>query len=217
MKRLWRFLPAFLQGVLLNLVRALPYLVIMWLGHVVTRTQVVREWLEKHDYSTEVVLVVVVIAFGFLWMQFDLRGIKGRMKSVLEIIKHIQNFLSLEHEHYQVFRSNSPLSLTVKGKGIAEQCNARKIAEKYAQQVEVDEAAKEYDIQVAAFDFAKNKLSDKIDEEENENIKKVAYNNAFKVDTILGVIGVVLRDYILEERGMSPEGVDKTNPRKQDA
>ncbi len=142
-------------------------------------------------------------------------SIKGRLASAESAVEGIQRSLrdiraSMANRYSS---TNSPQSLNEAGKRAAEAIDALSIARKYVGYVQIGEGASAYDIQQACFDFALRDLPNKLTDEEKKIIKDFAYRDGTAEETILRtVVGITMRDRMLEDRGLAPDRVDSNDP-----
>ena len=94
------------------------------------------------------------------------------------------------------------MTLTEFGKELSEKVNAGEIVKRYADELIVEvKGMKEYQIQEFCFNFAKEDLLVKLTEnafEDFERIANVAFSEGMEIDQVTQVIGLELRDYLLE-------------------
>lgn len=110
----------------------------------------------------------------------------------------------------------SPINLTPVGNEIVEKINANTILARCLSQLE-KEVEKEkpnnaYDIQMVAMKIAKEKMVTCLNETELAVVKQEAYNRGLLVEDIMSVFGVLLRNHILNQKGISISDVDKHAP-----
>lgn len=60
-----------------------------------------------------------------------------------------------------------------------------------------------------SIDLAKNKLIDYLNEDELLKVKNQAYNYGILIEDIMSIFGILLRNYILDKKGMSVHDIDK--------
>lgn len=123
---------------------------------------------------------------------------------------------------YQIVNPNrpvaamSPISLTDKGKQIAENIKANTVLQKYvaklSPEIDAENPKNAYDIQIAAMKIAKEKMLTLLNEEELTMIKQEAYNRGLLVEDVMSVFGVLLRNHVLNQKGMPISDVDKHSP-----
>ncbi|MGE3278509.1 MAG: hypothetical protein AB7J40_01755 [Candidatus Altimarinota bacterium] len=113
-------------------------------------------------------------------------------------------------------RSNSPLSLTKIGEQILLAVDAENIFSKYSDRMisEVEKMSPNnaYDIQQASLDVARTKMIDLLDSKELSLIKQEAFNRGILVEDVMSVFGYLLRNHILDIKGIPLTDVDKHDP-----
>lgn len=123
---------------------------------------------------------------------------------------------------YQIVNPNravaatSPISLTDIGRAIAEKIGANTILEKYVSklvaEVELEKPKNAYDIQMVSMKVAKEKMINLLNEEELLAVKQEAYNRGIIVEDVMTVFGVLLRNHVLNQKGLPISDVDKHTP-----
>lgn len=110
----------------------------------------------------------------------------------------------------------SPINLTQVGKEIVEKIKAETILAKYlaklSKDMDVENPKNAYDIQMAAMKLAKEKMLTLLNGDELAAVKQEAYNRGLIVEDIMSVFGVLLRDYVLKEKGYPISDIDKHTP-----
>lgn len=110
----------------------------------------------------------------------------------------------------------SPIGLTEKGKEVVEKIKANAILERCLPQlikeVAVENPNNAYDIQTVAMRVAKEKMLGCLNEAELTTVKEEAYIRGILVEDIMSVFGVLLRNHILEQKGISISDVNKYAP-----
>lgn len=116
-----------------------------------------------------------------------------------------------------LFRAQSPLGLTDKGREVAQTLAAPVVLQRLYPDllaaVNATHPQTAYDIQAAAFKTAQETLTKLIDEHELEAFKNEAFTRGLLLDDILIMFGILLRDRILAERGIATIEVDRTHPK----
>lgn len=145
-----------------------------------------------------------------------LRKHVGGIISMMEKINEIHSSMIARHGK-PLAESQSPISLTDYGKDIAKQINANDLVNKYANDLYNNMTGlNAYQIQEYCFDFSENKLLGKLEENDKvyfNKISDVAYENGIAVENIMKmVVGIALRDKILEMSGKSHKEVDDNAP-----
>lgn len=114
-------------------------------------------------------------------------------------------------------KAQSPISLTHIGTAIANNLDANKILSRYKDkaksEVDIESPQNAYDIQMAAMKVAKEKLLSFLADDELEAVKKEAFARGLSLEDIMSVFGVLLRDCILEEKGIPITDVDHHAPK----
>ena len=138
----------------------------------------------------------------------------GHIINALISLQQSMNTLMAERED-RYSQANSPQQLNETGVAMSKEINAKSIAKKYAHLVQIKEGANAYDIQETCFHFALHSLPDQLTADEKDKIKNVAFEQGGNAETILRVVvGIVLRDEILEKRDLTPDHVDAAQPKK---
>ncbi len=110
----------------------------------------------------------------------------------------------------------SPITLTDVGKEIAQKIKAETILNKYlaklSKEIDAEDPKNAYDIQMTAMKLVKGKMLTFLNGEELAIVKQEAYNRGLIVEDIMSVLGVLLRDHILKEKGYPISDVDKHTP-----
>lgn len=116
----------------------------------------------------------------------------------------------------KVIQAHNPLSLTDLGKSIAGDICAEDILKRCMARLEalVNEKAPKnaYDIQMAALLVVREKLAYLLTEEELLRAKDEAYRKGMILEDVLSVVGILLRNALLEKNNMPIADVDKHQP-----
>lgn len=111
-----------------------------------------------------------------------------------------------------VLTSTSPLGLSELGQKIVENVGAQKILKKYikklTEEIEDSSAKNAYDIQMEAMRIAKERMIRFLNEEELNTIKQEAFSHGIITEDVLAVFGILLRNHVLEEKGLPIFDVD---------
>lgn len=112
----------------------------------------------------------------------------------------------------------SPISLTDIGKQIAANINAENLVgrnrDRLIAAVEMESPKNAYDIQMAAMKVAREKMLPMLNESELLAVKQEAYNRGLLVEDVLSVFGVLLRNIVLEKKGIPIADVDRHVPKQ---
>jgi vesicle coat complex subunit len=110
----------------------------------------------------------------------------------------------------------SPISLTDIGNQIAEKIEANRLLQKYvgklSAEVELENPKNAYDIQMSSMRIAKEKMLSFLDENELNIVKQEAYSRGVIVQDVMAVFGVLLRNYILNQKNIPIAAVDTHAP-----
>lgn len=138
----------------------------------------------------------------------DMHYIKG----TLDLLKHgMPNSLTQAH---------SPVSLTAKGKEVAEQMRIEEMVaanwEKIESKIDAKVSSKNaYDIQQFCIEHATVSLDQFFKQEDVAKIKMYAYENGQPLAFYGGMIGVIIRDRYFEVKNIPLEEVDQNDPNKR--
>ena len=109
--------------------------------------------------------------------------------------------------------ANSPISLNDRGKKLSKTIDASDIASKYQEKlVRKAKNKSPYQIQQSCFDFATSEILEDLEKEDNEKYKfltDVAYDEGVEVEELMQIVGLVLRDQVLQAVNQSSENIDK--------
>jgi hypothetical protein len=118
----------------------------------------------------------------------------------------------------RVVAAMSPITLTDIGKDIAEKIKADTILERcipqLVKEVELEKPNNAYDIQMISMKVAKERMISCLNENELTTVKQEAYNRGLLVEDIMSVFGVLLRNHMLNKKGIPISDVDKHTPAK---
>ena len=118
-----------------------------------------------------------------------------------------------------LYRTQSPLALTPKGHAVSADLKAKEIISRVYDKLHkaIDEESPDtaYDIQVAALKVAKEGLPKLITGKELISIKEHAFQNGALLEDMLIIFGIMLRDRVLQERGIPLTEVDLSEPAKK--
>ena len=178
------------------------------------------------------VLVLMLILFILVWMIYHVGRYKEIFGSHIKKIENVDdlcdrmvkletmvNLIYMNTNPRKLVESHSPLSLSEEGKKAAESIQANKILErihgKLEALVEETKPKNAYDIQVASLKST-SQMIDLLNEEELNKIKDFAFLQGLRLEDLFPIFGVLLRNMILEGRGIPIAEVDKHEPKKAD-
>lgn len=142
-------------------------------------------------------------------------SLEGMSERVIAISTKVDLIYGLVNPN-SMTRAHSPISLTEIGAQTATSINAESLLIKYyirlKKIVDKSDPQNAYDIQNIAMSITKEKLIEFMTASEINIIKDSAYKNGVIVEDILSILGVMLRDKILDERGIPVSDVDLHTP-----
>ncbi len=143
-------------------------------------------------------------------LEISIDLINTKLKDIGDDIKDLQKE---QPTSPNVLTQRSPIALNDKGQKISDAINAEQIVltslDKYLQTLLPEQLENPYDIQEKSFDYM-NDFS--FDDKTTDMLKRVAYDEGVSMLDVKRILGVVLRDKILEKRGFSPNDVDEHTP-----
>lgn len=178
------------------------------------------------------VFVLLVILGAVMWMIYKAGHIISRWTDRENSIKELRQDWNRDIPYLKVrldilyqqnsagssLKSTSPINLTDVGKEISAALDAPGIVEKHAKTLRglVDKANPQtaYDLQQECFAIVDKHLPALLTDEELKIAKGRALHYGTPLDNVLAVVGVLLRDKLLAERGWPLDDVDKPNPSK---
>lgn len=186
--------------------------------------------IEQLNSSVFVLIVILIIAF---WATYKLgwiinlfKSFKERNKETGNDIKSIGRTLSavkattdlLYKAHLNTIKAHSPISLTEKGNTMSSDL---KLEDKVTahwndikNKIEEKEPSNPYDIQVISMDIANGCFEQLFSELEKNEIKVYAYNKGEDLLQIFPIIGVIIRDRYLKEKGIPASEIDTHTPKQ---
>lgn len=189
-------------------------------------TQIFLELIHQLN-SSVFVLLTILVCIG--WALYKIGGWTAifkhqddkinKLETLSEKIIELKTKVELIYDNTnprKTVAAFSPISLTEIGKGIADKIKANTILEKHisklASEVEAEKPKNAYDIQMASMKVAKEKMITLLNEDELSAVKQEAYNRGIIVEDIMSVFGVLLRNHVLNQKGLPISDVDKHTP-----
>lgn len=190
---------------------------------------VLTKLIEQLDSS---VFVLMVILFVLVWMIYHVGRYKEIFSSHSQKIGNIDGFgdrmvklettinlIYMNTNPRKMVEAHSPLSLSEEGKKAAENIHADKILKRIHTKLEsfVEESKPKnaYDIQVASLKSTA-RILELLNEEELIAIKDYSFQQGLRLEDLFPIFGVLLRNLILEDRGIPIADVDKHEPKATD-
>jgi len=178
------------------------------------------------------VFVLMLILFVLVWMIYHvgrykeifgthskkLNSIDGLGERMVKLETTV-NLIYMNTNPRKMVEAHIPLSLSEEGKRAATNIHADKILDrihgKLKAFVEESKPKNAYDIQVASLK-ATAKILDLLNEEELIVIKDYAFQQGLRIEDLFPIFGVLLRNLILDERGIPIADIDKHEPKVAD-
>ena len=135
--------------------------------------------------------------------------------AVLKAIDTIPEKIVEKYAAHPFTQSKSPISLNDKGEKLAKDMNASDIASKYKERLTLEAKAENkgpYQIQQSCFNFASNEILKDLEEKEPatyDHLANVAYNTGVQLGVLMHILGLVLRDQVLEAVGQPSTDSDQ--------
>ncbi len=186
--------------------------------------------IEQLNSAVFVLMLLLIISFLVVWKLSDVvsqfRFQKEKNKKIDDNLDSIKDNMAsvkattdlLYQNHLQTVKSHSPMSLTEKGQQIADQLNLPVKVQNHWQDIKsaIDKLgpSNPYDIQVIALDSARSCFDQTFTAEERDEIKLHAYKIGMNLLEIYPIIGILIRDKYLQEKGIDIGDIDKHDPRK---
>lgn len=165
---------------------------------------------EYFNLSAIIFLVAGVTAFV---VRTNIR-LKHLEEAVFRIEKTLTKLSDIFMQRFgePVAGSSSPITLTDYGKDISNQVDAKSISDIYVDLIKADAAGKNpYEIQEICFDYAKTKMLEHLKENHPDKYNVVvnyAYQSGIEAQKVTYVIGIELRDKLLDLLELSPKEID---------
>ncbi len=175
----------------------------------------IGKWTAIFKHHDDKIIKIESLAEKVIIMGTKVDKIEGLAERVVTVGTKVDLIYQIVNPN-RVVSSMSPISLTEIGKQIVENIKANVILQKYiqklAQEVELENPKNAYDIQLASMKVAKERMITFLTEEELAIIKQEAYNRGQLIEDIMSVFGVLLRNHVLNQKGLPISDVDKHAP-----
>lgn len=188
-------------------------------------------WLSIASSGAEIGIIILVFAFLYDRLSKRLKTLSKKMDkletSFEEFTKEFKddNFLKklaekvaniINNDYALVSKTESPVSLTEIGKEINDSIDAERIASNYIKYYKKEHSGWQdmnaYHTQETCFEFCSKKLISLLSEQEKKPLEDEAYQRGIDISNIFRVIGIVMRDKMLKEKGIDKKEVDKHDP-----
>lgn len=190
---------------------------------------IILKLLDQLNSSVFTLVAILLVAF---WAIYKLGGVVKTFEDVKDKHKEMDTNMSgikdtlssikattdlLYQAHLSTVKSQSPLSLTPKGATIAQALSLeQKISEHWTEirrALETKNPSNPYDIQVAAMDIARECFEVVLSEQEKNDVKLYAYEAGMNLLEIFPIIGILIRDAFLKEKGIAVSDIDHHIPK----
>ena len=190
--------------------------------------ELLTKLLEQLNSSVMVLIVILVITcvvlykLGYWTHKFAahdkrVEHVEGLAEKVVVLTTKVDLIYQIVNPHAPL-KANSPISLTPTGSDIAKNLNADALVFKYSHALctEIDKLSPKtaYDIQQVTLEFAKTRMINLLNEEELLKVKQEAFNRGMLLEDVMSVFGILLRNHILQKKGVPIAEVDKHIPSK---
>ena len=172
------------------------------------------------------VFVLIIILILVIYLAYKSGGLIEKFSSQDKKIDRLEskqdNFVELKTKIdliYQytnpnaIAKQQSPIALTEKGRAISQKIHAdvifSRIFDKLNERFQKNKPKNAYDIQASAINVAKSHTLELLNEQELLLIKKIAFEEGIPLDDMWLIFGIMLRNKILTEEGISISEVDK--------
>ena len=168
-----------------------------------------------------IITCIVLFKLGYWAHKFSahdkrVENIEGMAEKVVALTTKVDLIYQIVNPHSPL-KASSPISLTTTGNDIVTKIDAETIIAKYSEAlcVEVEKMSPKtaYDIQQVSIDFARHKMLNMLNEYELVKVKQEAFNRGILVEDVMSVLGVLLRNHILEKKKIPIAAVDAHTPK----
>jgi hypothetical protein len=189
---------------------------------------IILKLIEQLNGAVFVLVAILAIAF---WSMYKLGGIiktfnffekknENFDKAIDEMKTNIFSIKAttdlLYQSHLSTIQSHSPISLTPKGITISSELKMEEKVINHWDEIknEIDKKSPSnpYDIQTISMELAKNCFEHVFNEKEKMEVKSYAYKTGANLLELLPIIGIIVRDKYLKEKGISTEDIDAHAP-----
>ncbi len=147
--------------------------------------------------------------------------VDNKMDEIKQSLITIKGFFdTLQNTNNPLAQRQSPVSLTDKGKEVAEAINLKELVDNHWKYLsdKFDELLPKrnnpYDIQVASFTIG-DLFIEFLTEEELNAVKTDAFKRGYDISLYEILFGIEIRDRILKKRGISVSEIDAYDPKKK--
>lgn len=181
----------------------------------------------KLNSSVFILLIILIITcfvlykLGYWTHKFAahdkrVENIEGLARDVVSLTTKVDLIYQFVNPHSPV-KAASPIALTDSGKDIATKIGADQIivnhAEAFSGEIEKMSPKTAYDIQQSSMEFAKNRMINMLSEEDLIKVKQEAFNRGLLIEDVMSVLGVLLRNHVLQKKNIPIAAVDAHTPK----
>ena len=157
------------------------------------------------------VIIVGVTLLTYLWSKADISGLKDKTSVISNLLSQVIGYLQEDgkfqpavnlSQDSETVQATSPLSLTLKGKEIANKLNAEELVKKYYKCLLIPDDANKFHIQNTCIQFANHQLLQLVNSKEKNQIEELTYDAGGDMREITIIFGILFRDEYFRERGI---------------
>ncbi len=191
---------------------------------------IILKLIDQLNSSVFLLFGILLVAFWALYKlggvvkMFDIfqqknKDLDTHVHSIKETLATIKATTDLLYQvHVATIKAHSPISLTDKGIKIASELKlSDKVGSHWEQiknEISKRSPANPYDVQVVSMDMSRDCFEKFFSDEEKNVIKLYAYQTGQNLLEIYPIVGVLIRDAYLKEKGFTLAAVDQHNPKK---
>ena len=155
----------------------------------------------------------IVLAVGIAWgrLNTSVGNITADVRELKEDVKDVrERFAGLEGKTSGLYQANSPISLTKDGDKTLQESGLKEYVDQNKQiLIDACDAGADmrtpYDVQECVFEFFD---SHELPQEIEDQLKNYAYSHGLKLDVLLRVGAIYLRDIALVQKGFDPKDIE---------
>lgn len=168
----------------------------------------------------------LLVLAGMFYLGWKMSTWKGSIENRLSGVENLaERYAKKTDEIYTIIvgrfgrsveQATSPVTLTEYGAELSDKIEARTIVDAYADALYQE--AKDmnaYEVQEHCFLFCKNRLLDDLEKSDRDyfdKISDIAFQEGIEMEKLMRVLGIELRDRILQMKGKSHAEVDAHSP-----
>ncbi len=142
----------------------------------------------------------------------ELEKLRTQIEKLETKVEKIYELLTMKAILPPTTQTASPVELNEKGHKIADKIAAQSLAERYAKRIQADSVGKNsYQIQELCFRYARDYILSDLEAHEADRFNLVmecAYEEGVDTWSVMRIIGVLMRDILLQHAGHSHQSVD---------